>query len=91
MDAVVDASKRNSIINSFNILNAMTLSQFIDKVTLIGRQISSADIPIYINNTTCITDIYLSQDNNGKYYVNIDTIKRYYATNIKVTNIKSKS
>lgn len=69
----------------------MTLSQLIDKATLIGRQISSANIPIYINNTTCITDIYLSQDNNGKYYVNIDTIKRYYATNIKVTNIKSKS
>lgn len=69
----------------------MTLSQLVDKATLIGRQISSADIPVYINNTTCITDIYLSQDNNGKYYVNIDTIKRYYATNIKVTNIKSKS
>lgn len=69
----------------------MTISQLVNKATLIGRQISSADIPVYINNTTCITDIYLSQDNNGKYYVNIDTIKRYYATNIKVTNIKSKS
>jgi hypothetical protein len=68
----------------------MTLSQLVDKATLIGRQISSADIPIYINNTTCITDIYLSQDNNGKYYVNIDTFKRYYATNIKLPNIKSK-
>ena len=61
----------------------MTLSQLVDKVTLIGRQISSANIPVYINNTTCITDIYLSQDNNGKYYVNVDTIKRYYATDIK--------
>ena len=61
----------------------MTLSQLIDKATLIGRQISSADIPIYINNTTCITDIYLSQDNNGKYYVNIDTLKRYYANDMK--------
>ena len=68
----------------------MTLSQLVDKATLIGRQISSADIPIYINNTTCITDIYLSQDNNGKYYVNIDTIKSYYATDIKTTSIKSK-
>ena len=68
----------------------MTLSQLIDKATLIGRQISSADIPIYINNTTCITDIYLSQDNNRKYYVNIDTIKRYYAIDIKTTSIKSK-
>lgn len=60
----------------------MTLQQFVDKATLIGRQISSADIPIYINNTTCITDIYLSQDNDGKYYVNIDTLKRYYTTDI---------
>ena len=68
----------------------MTLSQLVDKATLIGRQISSADIPIYINNTTCITDIYLSQDNNGKYYVNIDTIKRYYAIDIKTTSIKNK-
>lgn len=61
----------------------MTLTQLIDKATLIGRQLSSADIPIYINNTTCITDIYLSQDNDGKYYVNIDTLKRHYATDIK--------
>lgn len=61
----------------------MTLSQLVDKASLIGRQISSSDIPVYINNTTCITDIYLSQDNDGKYYVNIDTLKRYYATDIK--------
>ena len=61
----------------------MTLQQLIDKATLIGRQVSSSDIPVYINDTTCITDIYLSQDNNGKYYVNVDTIKRYYATDIK--------
>ena len=61
----------------------MTLSQLIEKATLIGRRISSADIPIYINNTTCITDIYLSQDNDGKYYMNIDILKRYYATDIK--------
>ena len=60
----------------------MTLNQLVDKVTLIGRQISSADIPVYINNTTCITDIYLSQDNDRKYYVNIDTLKRYYTTDI---------
>lgn len=63
----------------------MTLQQLVDKSTLIGRQISSADIPVYINNTTCIVDIKLSQDNNGKYYVNIDTFKRYYATGIKTT------
>ena len=62
----------------------MTLSQLVDKATLIGRQISSADIPIYINNTTCITDIQLSQGNNGKYYVNTDTFKRYYATDTKI-------
>jgi len=68
----------------------MTLSQLIDKATLIGRQVSSSDIPIYINNTTCITDIYLSQDNNGKYYVNIDTFKRYYTTGIKITDLKNK-
>ena len=68
----------------------MTLQQLIDKATLIGKQISSTDIPVYINNTTCITDIQLSQDNNGKYYVNIDTFKRYYATGIKITNFKNK-
>ena len=61
----------------------MTLQKLVDKATLIGRQISSADIPVYINNTTCITDIYLSQDNDGKYYMNIDILKRYYATDIK--------
>ena len=69
----------------------MTLQQLIDKATLIGKQVSSADIPVFINNTYgTIVDIQLLQGNNGKYYVNIDTLKRYYATNIKPTNIKSK-
>lgn len=69
----------------------MTLQQLIDKATLIGKQVSSTDIPVFINNTYgTIADIQLSQGNNGKYYVNIDTFKRYYATGIKVTNLKSK-
>lgn len=69
----------------------MTLQQLIDKATLIGRQVSSTDIPVFINNTySTIASINLSQDNNGKYYVNIDTLKRYYATGIKTTNLKSK-
>lgn len=69
----------------------MTLQQLIDKATLIGRQVSSADIPVFINNTCgTIASIELSQDNNGRYYVNIDTLKRYYATGIKTTDLKSK-
>lgn len=69
----------------------MTLQQLIDKSTIIGRQVSSADIPVFINNTHgTIADIQLSQDNNGRYYVNIDTFKRYYATGIKTTVLKSK-
>ena len=69
----------------------MTLQQLIDKTTLIGEQVSSTDIPVFINNTYgTIADIQLSQGNNGKYYVNVDTIKRYYATDIKTTSIKSK-
>lgn len=63
----------------------MTLHQLIDKVTLIGKQVSSTDIPVFINNTYgTIADIQLLQGNNGKYYVNIDTLKRYYATNINI-------
>ena len=69
----------------------MTLQQLIDKAILIGEQVSSTDIPVFINNTYgTIADIQLSQGNNGKYYVNIDTLKRYYATGIKTTNLKSK-
>jgi len=69
----------------------MTLQQLIDKITTIGGQVSSTDIPVFINNTYgTIADIQLLQGNNGKYYVNIDTIKRYYATDIKTTSIKSK-
>lgn len=65
----------------------MTLQQLIDKVTLIGEQVSFTDIPVFINNTYgTIADVQLLRGNNGKYYVNIDTLKRYYATNI---NIKS--
>ena len=55
-----------------NILNAMTLSQLIDKATLIGRQISSADIPVIYNGVSDnLTSLELSQDNDGNYYVNI--------------------
>ena len=69
----------------------MTLQQLIDKATLIGGQVSSTDIPVFINNTYgTIADIQLSQGINGKYYVNIDTFKRYYATGIKTTDLKSK-
>ena len=68
----------------------MTLSQLVDKATLIGRQVSSTDIPVFINNTYgTIADIQLLQGNNGKYYVNIDTLKRYYATGIKTTDLKN--
>ena len=69
----------------------MTLQQLIDKAILIGEQVSSTDIPVFINNTSgTIAGIQLSQDNNGKYYVNIDTLKRYYATGIKTTDLKNK-
>lgn len=69
----------------------MTLQQLIDKVTLIGEQVSSTDIPVFINNTYgTIADVQLLQGNSGKYYVNIDTLKRYYTTGIKLTSIKSK-
>lgn len=69
----------------------MILQQLIDKTTLIGKQVSSTNIPVFINNTYgTIADIQLLQDNNGKYYVNIDTLKRYYATGIKTTDLKSK-
>lgn len=63
----------------------MNLQQLIDKAILIGGQVSSTDIPVFINNTYgTIADVQLLQGNNGKYYVNIDTLKRYYATNIKI-------
>lgn len=63
----------------------MILQQFIDKTALIGKQVSSTNIPVFINNTYgTIADIQLLQGNNGKYYVNIDTFKRYYATSIEV-------
>jgi len=63
----------------------MTLQQLIDKITDIGKKTSSTDIPVFINNTYgTIADIQLSQGINGKYYVNIDTLKRYYATGMKI-------
>lgn len=69
----------------------MNLQQLIDKATLIGGKVSSTDIPVFINNTYgTIADIQLLQGVNGKYYVNIDTLKRYYATGIKTTDLKSK-
>ena len=50
----------------------MTLQQLIDKATFIGRQVSSAEIPVLYNGTSDnLTSLELSQDNNGNYYVNI--------------------
>ena len=50
----------------------MTLRQLIDKATAIGRQVTSAEIPvIYQGVSDTITSVELSQDNDGNYYVNI--------------------
>lgn len=50
----------------------MTLQQLIDKATSIGRQVTSADIPVIYNGVSdTITSLELSQDNDGNYYVNI--------------------
>ena len=54
----------------------MTLRQLIERLEYVGRCVSNSDIPVYLNNTHGnISSIEISQDNNGKYYVNIDTIK----------------
>lgn len=50
----------------------MTLQQLIDKATFIGRQLSSAEIPVIYNGVSNnITNLELSQDNDGNYYVNL--------------------
>lgn len=50
----------------------MTLLQLIDKATSIGRQVTSAEIPVIYNGVSDnITSLELSQDNDGNYYVNI--------------------
>ena len=50
----------------------MTLRQLIDKATFIGRQVTSAEIPVVYNGVSDnLTSLELSQDNNGNYYVNI--------------------
>ena len=50
----------------------MTLQQLIDKATSIGRQVTSAEIPVIYNGVSDnITSLELSQDNDGNYYVNI--------------------
>lgn len=50
----------------------MTLRELIDKATFIGRQVSSAEIPVVYNGVSDnLTSLELSQDNKGNYYVNI--------------------
>lgn len=50
----------------------MTLRELIDKATSIGRQVTSAEIPVIYNGVSDnITSLELSQDNDGNYYVNI--------------------
>lgn len=50
----------------------MTLTKLIEKATFIGRMVSNADIPVIYNGVSDnLNSLELSQDNNGKYYVNI--------------------
>ena len=50
----------------------MTLQELIDKATFIGRQLSSCEIPVVYNGVSDnLTNLELSQDNEGNYYVNI--------------------
>lgn len=49
----------------------MFLNKFIDKVENIGKSLSSAYIPVLINNVEYIVSIGLALDNNSKPYVNI--------------------
>lgn len=50
----------------------MTLRELIDKATFIGRQVSSAEIPVSYNGVSDnLKSLELSQDNDGNYYVNI--------------------
>lgn len=50
----------------------MTLQQLIDKATFIGRQVTSCEIPVvYQGVSDNLTNLELSQDNKGNYYVEI--------------------
>lgn len=50
----------------------MTLRELIDKATAIGRQVSSAEIPVIYNGVSdSLKSIELSMDNNGNYYIEI--------------------
>lgn len=51
----------------------MLLNKVVDKVENIGKSLSSAYIPILVNNVEDIVSIDLALDNNGKPYVNIVT------------------
>lgn len=53
----------------------MTLRELIDRAAFIGRQVSSAEIPAYINGVEKIESIELSRMNNGNLYANINTKK----------------
>lgn len=64
-----------SSITSIASIKTMTLRQLIDKATSIGRQLSSAEIPTYVNGVDKIESIELSRMNNGNLYANINTKK----------------
>ena len=50
----------------------MTLQELIDKATFIGRQVTSCEIPVvYQGVSDNLTNLELSQDNEGNYYVEI--------------------
>lgn len=52
--------------------DSITITQFIEKATFIGRQVSNAGIPVIYNGVSDnLNSLEPSQDNNRNYYVNL--------------------
>ena len=50
-----------------------TLRQLIEQLLFIGRQITTCEIPVLIDGLKEVKSVELSQDNDGNYYLNVNT------------------
>lgn len=51
-----------------------TLRQLIERLLFIGRQITNCEIPVLIDGVKEVKSVELSQDNEGNYYLNVNTL-----------------
>ena len=74
-EEIVKAVKDTSVLDMVSDAhhNTTTLRQLIERLLFIGKQITNCEIPVLIDGMKEVKSVELSQDNEGNYYLNVNT------------------